>query len=94
MTHNITKAIALGCAISLGSVAAYASNSSDDTVPDAATTAQITEVLAAQGYAVTEIEVEDDGYEAYAMKDGAKWEIELNADLAITEAELEDEDDD
>ncbi len=87
------RLIALALAISTGAAAAIASDSQTTPVDDA-TTQAITQTLMGQGYQVTEIEAEDGGFEAYAMKDGTFFEIELNADLAITEIEENDDDND
>lgn len=44
---------------------------------------QITEKLVGQGYTVRKIKVEDGMYEAYAKKDGGKYEIYMSKDLEI-----------
>ena len=85
------RIIALSLAITTGAAMALASDSGTDVTLDDATKQQITQILTDQGYEVQEIEAEDDGFEAYAMKDGTTWEIELNADLAIVETEVEDD---
>ena len=45
--------------------------------------ARITEQLTAQGYEVRKIQIEDGEYEAYAMKDGQKYEVFMDKDLNI-----------
>ena len=87
------RIIALALAISTGAAAAIASDSQTMPVDDA-TTQAITQTLLDQGYEVTEIEADDGAFEAYAMKGGTLFEIELIGDLAITEIEEEDRDDD
>ena len=87
----MTRIIALSLAIATGTAAAFASDGYESRQVDPATAQAISEMLLAEGYDVTEIEAEDNGYEAYAMKDGVKWEVELNADLAIVEVEQDDD---
>ncbi len=48
------------------------------------TKAEITEQLTQEGYEVRKIEVEDGYYEAYAIKDGVRYEIYLDENLKIT----------
>lgn len=45
--------------------------------------AQIVSVLTEQGYSVGKIKIEDGLYEAYAKKDGAKFEVFLNETYEI-----------
>ena len=44
---------------------------------------QIRDVLSVQGYEVGKIKIEDGMYEAYAKKDGNKYEIFLNEKLEV-----------
>jgi hypothetical protein len=44
---------------------------------------QIKDTLSAQGYEVGKIKIEDGMYEAYAKKDGKKYEVFLNEKLEI-----------
>ncbi len=46
-------------------------------------TAQVRQVLTEQGYEVAKIKLEDGMYEAYAKKDGQKYEVFLNADFEV-----------
>ncbi|ATG46585.1 PepSY domain-containing protein [Celeribacter ethanolicus] len=48
---------------------------------------KITETLTAQGYEVGKIKIEDGLYEAYAKKDGMKYEIFLDGDLNVVKTE-------
>lgn len=48
-------------------------------------TAQIRELLTEQGYEVAKVKIEDGKYEAYAKKDGEKFEVFLDGDFAIVE---------
>lgn len=50
---------------------------------DAATDARVRAELTAQGHDVRKIEKEDGLIEVYAVKDGKKWELYLDADLKI-----------
>ena len=81
------------CAMgALAAAIATAAFASEATVDPSVKTA-ITDVLAAQGYAVGEIEAEDGAFEAYADKDGETFEIYLDADYKILRVESEDDDD-
>lgn len=44
-------------------------------------------MLTEQGYEVGKIKIEDGLYEAYAKKDGQKYEVFLNADFAVVRTE-------
>ena len=44
---------------------------------------QIRDALSVQGYEVGKIKIEDELYEAYAKKDGSKYEIFLNEKLEV-----------
>lgn len=46
-------------------------------------TAQVRQVLTEQGYEVAKIKLEDGMYEAYAKKDGQKYEVFLNANFEV-----------
>ncbi len=48
-------------------------------------TAQIHETLTAEGYEVAKIKIEDGKYEAYAKKDGHRYEVFLNGDFEIVQ---------
>lgn len=63
--------------------------SPDDGVPEA-TQSAIRAVLEAEGYEVRRVEREDGMFEAYALKDGARYEIYLNGDLEIIRTERDD----
>ncbi len=73
-------------ALALGASAATASGGA---VP-ADIKDKITEQLTQDGYEVRKIEMEDGAYEAYALKDGKRYEIYFNADLEITRTEQDD----
>ena len=51
---------------------------------------QITEKLTAEGYEVAKIKTEDGLYEAYARKDGQRYEVFLNAALEVVRTENDD----
>ncbi|SHJ24635.1 Peptidase propeptide and YPEB domain-containing protein [Palleronia salina] len=72
-----------------GTMAGAAFASSDVKLSDD-TTAQIRQILAEQGYEVGKIKIEDGLYEAYARKDGHKYEVFLDADLAVVRTENDD----
>ena len=69
------------------SAAALASGAVELTDPN---TAKIREMLTEQGYEVAKIKIEDGLYEAYARKDGKKYEVFLNADFDVVRTELDD----
>lgn len=46
--------------------------------------------LTAEGYEVRKIEAEDGRYEAYALKDGDRYEIYLDRDLKIVKTKMDD----
>jgi hypothetical protein len=50
-------------------------------------TAQIRQVLTEQGYEVAKIKLEDGMYEAYAKKNGQRYEVYLDADFQVVKAE-------
>lgn len=83
----MTRIIALALAITAGSFA-HATDSSASL--DTATTEQIKTMLSADGYEVRKVEVEDGMYEAYAMKDGNRYEIYLDRDLKVVKTEMDD----
>lgn len=83
----MTRIIALALAITAGSMA----QASDDYVKmDSAKAEQIKTHLTEQGYDVRKIETEDGMYEAYALKDGARYEIYLDEDLNVIKTKIDD----
>lgn len=78
MTNRIV-AIALAAAIALpGAAFAGAKIKLTD-----ANKAQIAQLLTEQGYQVGKIRIEDGLYEAYAKKDGGRFEVMLDGDFQI-----------
>ncbi len=73
------KYLALATALLLPATAALASGGA---VP-ADTEAQIRTMLTDQGYEVRSVQTEDGMYEAYALKDGQRYEIYLDTSLNI-----------
>ena len=63
--------------------------SSDAEVP-AETQAAIRTMLAEQGYEVRQIQTEDGLFEAYALKDGKRYEIYINGQMEIGDTKLDD----
>jgi hypothetical protein len=82
----MTRIIALALAIAAGSMA----HASDDKAVDATKANAIKAQLTEQGYEVRKVEMEDGMYEAYAMKDGERYEIYLDADLKVVKTEKDD----
>ncbi|MBW4709766.1 PepSY domain-containing protein [Roseobacter sp. YSTF-M11] len=59
-----------------------------------ASEADVRAALKAQGYVITEVELEDGEIEVEATRDGKAYEIEVSAETGIVlEIELDDEDD-
>ncbi|WP_291727231.1 PepSY domain-containing protein [Leisingera sp. F5] len=83
--HTSLKLLAL--ALTLPAMAAFAS----DGAPSAETQAKIRDLLTGQGYEVRKIEREDGLYEAYALKDGKKYELYLNDQIEVVKTEEEDD---
>lgn len=80
----MTRIIALSLALLAGSlVSAQAETVKVTGKPDAAVTEQITAKLAGEGYEVRKVKTEDGLYEAYALKDGEKFEVFMDSDLNI-----------
>ncbi len=86
ITKTLTAAT-LAAALMTGT-AAFAS---DGVMLSDATRAQITEKLTADGYEVRKIKTEDGLYEAYALKDGKKYEIYLDAELNVVKGRDSDD---
>lgn len=80
------RIIALSLALALGG----AVQASDYAKVDPAKAEAIKTTLAEQGYDVRSVKSEDGLYEAYAMKDGVKYEIYLNEALEIVRTKTED----
>ena len=57
---------------------------------DAATQEQIRAKLTAEGYEVRKIDMEDGQIEVYALKDGARLEIYLDASLNVVGTKVQD----
>ena len=81
------KRSAIALALLLPATAVFASG--DDAV-SADIEAQITALLTADGYEVRSIQMEDGNYEAYAMRDGARFEVYLDESLTILRVEEDD----
>lgn len=69
-------------AIILASTVATAALASDVVLNDE-NTAKVRAVLTEQGYEVAKIKLEDGMYEAYAKKDGHKYEVFLNGAFEV-----------
>lgn len=68
---------------------ATASFASEQNVP-ADVKEKITMQLTEQGYEVRKVEMENGMYEAYAIKDGKRYEIYLNSSLEVTRTKIDD----
>lgn len=79
--YTLPAALALALGLGLPAMA-----SDDERIPQE-TRAAITEKLTAEGYELRKLEMEDGRYEAYATKDGKRFEIYLDRDLNVTRTE-------
>ncbi len=85
------RIIALSLAILAGTATTTLATSSEISgTPDAAVVEQIKTNLADQGYEVRKVKTEDGMYEAYAMKDGEKFEIYFDKDLNVVKTKSDD----
>ncbi|WP_416916110.1 MAG: PepSY domain-containing protein [Roseicyclus sp.] len=84
MTRILAATLAATLALSGAAMA-----SPDAQVPQD-TQAAIRTLLEAQGYEVRQIETEDGMFEAYALKDGERYEIYINADMQIVRTQRDD----
>jgi len=84
MTRIIALALAL--AVSLGGIA----RASDHEKVAPAKAEEVRTTLTAQGYDLRRVKAEDGMYEAYVMKDGQRFEICLDTDLAIVRTGIDD----
>jgi hypothetical protein len=75
--------IILALAISVGSFASATESNEVTGKPTAAVVEQITSSLKAEGYDVRKVKTEDGLYEAYALKDGERFEIYFDKDLKM-----------
>lgn len=73
--------------LALAATLAMPAFASDALKLDDATEAQIRTTLTEDGYDVRKIQVEDGLYEAYATKDGHKYEVYLDASLKVVKVE-------
>ena len=80
----IPAALALSFAVAPAAFASDYGKLSDET------RTQITQKLTAEGYEVRKIKTEDGLYEAYALKDGQKFEIYLDAQLNVVRTKIDD----
>jgi len=85
----MTRIIALTLAIAAGGMV-HASDSYSSMALDDTTRAKIAETLTADGYEVRKVETEDGMFEAYALKNGQRYEIYLDRDLKVVKTEIDD----
>ncbi len=84
MTKNMFVAATLLASVSATALAAGPVELNDEN------TGRIREMLTDQGYEVGKIKIEDGLYEAYARKDGHKYEVFLDGDFAVVRTEMDD----
>ena len=80
------KQLAVALLITGFATAALASNA---VVLNDANMDQIRTQLTEQGYTVGKIKIEDGLYEAYARKDGERYEVFMNGDFEVVRTELD-----
>ena len=85
----MTRIIATALAICAGTLA-VASEDGEYGMLTAEKRAAIEAKLTGMGYEVRKIETEDGMYEAYALKDGERYEIYLDGDLEIERRKIDD----
>jgi len=88
MKSRIFSTLAVCTALTLPAAGAMASDENVEITEEV--TQSIQTKLTAQGYEVGKIKVEDGLYEAYAKKDGQRFEVFLNAALEIVRTEIDD----
>jgi hypothetical protein len=76
-------------AVLLGAMSAAALASGTVELTDE-NTMKVREMLMEQGYEVAKVKIEDGLYEAYARKDGKKYEVFLDANFAVVRTKLDD----
>ena len=81
------KIILPGLLVCAMSATAFASESVELTDEN---TTKIREMLTEQGYEVGKVKIEDGLYEAYARKDGQKYEVFLNAGFKVIRTKLDE----
>ena len=93
MTKSLFPMIAAGAVATLAPVAAIAAFAVGDTV--GTDVEEIRSKLEAEGYTVTEIEIEDGEIEVEYVVDGQEYEITMSGETGqVLEVELEDDDED
>lgn len=88
MTRPLLSALALCAALALPVSAAWATGSEVKVTDE--TTQTIRTKLTDMGYEVGNIKTEDGLYEAYAKKDGHRYEVFLNAEFEIVRTKEDD----
>lgn len=78
--------LALAITLSFGGIA----HASDNEPVDPAKAEEIKATLSEQGYAVRRVKTEDGMFEAYALKDGQRYEIYLDKNLEVVRTERDD----
>ncbi|WP_227362146.1 PepSY domain-containing protein [Sedimentitalea arenosa] len=82
------KAMLLGSVLTLAAGSALASESGVKLTDEVRT--QISTMLTGQGYEVGKIKTDDGLYEAYARKDGKRYEVYLNEKMEIVKTKEDD----
>ncbi len=77
------RIIILALALSAGSFAAASESNEVTSKPTPAVIEQITSSLSAEGYDVRSIKTENGFYEAKAVKDGQRFELQFDKDLKM-----------
>ena len=88
MNNGIFKTLAVCAALTMTAGGAMASD--DEAKLTDEVKAQIQATLTEQGYEVGKIKTEDGMYEAYARKDGKRYELYLNSNMEIVKTKEDD----
>jgi hypothetical protein len=88
MMTGFLRTLTICGALTMAAGAAFASNDSNKLTDEIKQ--QITATLTEQGYEVRKIKTEDGLFEAYARKDGKRYEVFLNDKMEIVRTEDDD----
>ncbi len=87
MTASIKKTVLI---IALTTGLGFSAMASGEVQLNDESKSMITQILTEQGYEVGKIKIEDGLYEAYARKDGQKYEIFMDAEYNVVRTEMDD----
>lgn len=85
---NTIAALVVGACVFAPASFAFAAENTSTVSPEM--TLKIETMLKGQGYEVRKVQLVNENFEAYVIKDGKKFEVVLNADLKITDTKSAD----